>query len=75
MGCQISYGFMLWKSMTALGSKRTPDANNVSFLGCGSKVKVSSFSKPRMWASSHCVKHFSLERAEKQGALLTKNID
>ncbi len=24
--------------MTALGSKRTPDASNVSFLGCGSKV-------------------------------------
>ncbi len=25
MGCQISYGFMLWKSMTTLGSKRTPE--------------------------------------------------
>ena len=25
--------------MTALGSKRTTDANNVSFLGCSSKVK------------------------------------
>ena len=29
---------MLWKSMTALGSTQSPDASNVSFLGCGSKV-------------------------------------
>ena len=39
MVCQISYGFMLWKAMMAMGSKRAPEANNVSFLGCSSKVK------------------------------------
>ncbi len=27
--------------MTALGSKRTQDASNISFLGCGSKVNCS----------------------------------